>query len=50
MVVSGAVKIETYEDRIRDYSTSWNELFGSLNFGSIDDFEDKYRGAFTHRV
>jgi len=41
---SGAVKIETYEDRIRDFSASWDQLFGWLNFGSIEEFEEKYRG------
>jgi len=46
---SGAVKIETYDDRIRDFSGSWKQLFGWLNFGSIDEFEEKYRGIFkTH--
>jgi len=43
-VWSGAVKIETYEDRIRDFSASWDQLFGWLNFGSIEEFEEKYRG------
>jgi len=41
---SGAVRIEKYEDRIRDFSASWKQLFGRLNFGSIDEFEEKYRG------
>ena len=45
---SGAVRTESYEDRIRDFSTSWNQLFGWLNFSSIDDFEDSYRGAYFH--
>jgi len=43
-VTSGAVKMEKYEDRIRDFSASWKQLFGFLNFGNIDDFEEKYRG------
>jgi len=46
----GAVRMESYEDRIRDFCTSWNQLFGWLNFGSIDEFEDKYRGAFQYKV
>ena len=42
------MRTESYEDRIRDFSTSWNQLFGWLNFSSIDDFEDSYRGAYFH--
>jgi len=41
---SGAVRIEKYEDRVRDFSGSWKQLFGWLNFGSIDEFEKKYCG------
>jgi len=42
--LSGAVRLEKYEDRIRDFSASWRQLFGFLDFGSIDEFEAKYRG------
>jgi len=38
------VKIEKYEDRVRDFTASWKQLFGFLNFGDIDEFEEKYRG------
>jgi len=44
------VRIEKYEDRIRDFSGSWKQLFGWLNFGNIDEVEDKYRGILKYKL
>jgi len=49
VAVSGAVRIETFEDRIRDFSESWNQLFGYLNFTGIDEYEERYRGIFEKK-
>ena len=46
-VSEGAVRVETYDDRVCDYSSSWHQLFASLNFTNIEQFEQTYRGHFT---
>lgn len=40
----GAVTIESFDDRMKDYRDQWKELFGALEFQDIDKFEEKYRG------